>query len=238
MIKLNLSGSELLYSTYFGGSTFKQNDDGSQSGTGESASAIALDAAGHAYVTGSTGSDDFPVTPGAFDTDCGDDAIAGDCAEGSLTDAFIAKFEDGPGIHVGGMELVERSSGKGMWRATVGVELHRSDETPGGEADVMGEWRGSAGYQLAASCPTDATTGACRVSSGDISNKNDPVVFTVTTVTDVPPASSLIYDASGNHDPDPDSNGTQITVFKSEKGSGDGGGGGKPCNPNKPGCNR
>ena len=116
------------------------------------------------------------------------------------------------------------------------VELHHSDETLGGAADVMGEWRGSAGYQLAASCPTDPTTGACRVSSGDISNKNDPVVF---TVTDVRPVSTpLIYDASGNHDPDPDSNGTQITVFKSEKGSGDGGGGGKPCNPNKPGCNR
>ena len=116
----------------------------------------------------------------------------------------------------------------------MGVELHRWDETPGGEADVMGEWRGSAGYQLAALCITDAM-GACTVSSGDISNKNDPVVF---TVTDVRPAAStsLIYDASGNHDPDPDSNGTQITVFKSEKGSGDGGGGGKPCNPRKETC--
>ena len=114
----------------------------------------------------------------------------------------------------------------------MGVKLHHPDETLG-EGDVMGEWRGSAGYQLAASCRFTATE-ACLVSSGDISNKNDPVVFTVTDVT--PAANSLIYDASGNHDPDPDSNGTQITVFKSEKGSGDGGGGGKPCNPRKETC--
>ena len=97
----------------------------------------------------------------------------------------------------------------------------------------MGEWRGSAGYQLAALCITDAMMGVYNCSSGDIPNRNDPVVF---TVTDVTPASSLIYDASANHDPDPDSNGTQITVFKSEKGSGDGGGGGKPCNPRKETC--
>jgi hypothetical protein len=52
--KLNPSGSALVYSTYLGGS-------GSDAGNG-----IAVDAAGDAYVTGSTGSADFPVTAGAF----------------------------------------------------------------------------------------------------------------------------------------------------------------------------
>src|SRR5439155_1546373 len=52
--KLNPLGTSLLYSTYLGGS-------GSDCGSG-----IAVDGAGNAYVTGSTGSANFPTTPGAF----------------------------------------------------------------------------------------------------------------------------------------------------------------------------
>jgi beta-propeller repeat-containing protein len=47
----------LVYSTYLGGSTY-----------GDKASGIAVDSQGSAYVTGFTGSADFPVTPGAFQT--------------------------------------------------------------------------------------------------------------------------------------------------------------------------
>jgi uncharacterized protein (TIGR03437 family) len=54
--KFNPSGSELIYSVLLGGS-----------GT-ESSSGIAVDTAGHAYVSGSTSSQDFPRTPGAYDT--------------------------------------------------------------------------------------------------------------------------------------------------------------------------
>jgi Beta-propeller repeat len=53
--KLNADGSALAYSTYLGG-------NGDNRG-----SAIAVDAAGSAYVTGLTDSEDFPTTPGAFD---------------------------------------------------------------------------------------------------------------------------------------------------------------------------
>ncbi len=52
--KLNASGTALVYSTYLGG-TFD-----------EQATGIAVDPAGHAYVTGSTDSSDFPTTAGAF----------------------------------------------------------------------------------------------------------------------------------------------------------------------------
>ncbi len=54
--KLNATGSALVYSTYLGGS-------GSDRGTG-----IAVDGFGNAYVTGTTFSTNFPLTPGAFQT--------------------------------------------------------------------------------------------------------------------------------------------------------------------------
>jgi len=55
--RLSSTGSELLWSTYLGGSS---TDDGY---------ALALDAAGNPIVTGRTASANFPTTPGAFDTD-------------------------------------------------------------------------------------------------------------------------------------------------------------------------
>jgi hypothetical protein len=54
--RVNATGSDLLYSTFLGGS----NGDG---GLG-----LSLDAAGNATITGHTTSNDFPITAGAFDT--------------------------------------------------------------------------------------------------------------------------------------------------------------------------
>jgi len=54
--KMNPAGSGLIYSTYLGG-------EYADFGNG-----IAIDSAGNAYVTGSTSSLHFPVTPGAFQT--------------------------------------------------------------------------------------------------------------------------------------------------------------------------
>jgi hypothetical protein len=52
--KLNATGSALVYSTFLGGTG------------GGGSSAIAVDAAGNAYVTGGTSSLDFPTTADAF----------------------------------------------------------------------------------------------------------------------------------------------------------------------------
>ena len=61
--ELNAGGSALVYSTYLGGT------GGVDSGeTCDAANGIALDTSGDAYVTGQACSDNFPVTPGAFQT--------------------------------------------------------------------------------------------------------------------------------------------------------------------------
>lgn len=70
--KLSASGSTLLYSTYLGGG-----------GPGEG-SGIAVDCAGNAFVTGTTRSQDFPATPGAFQR-----SFAGGFPQG---DGFVAKL--------------------------------------------------------------------------------------------------------------------------------------------------
>src|SRR5262249_21010577 len=52
-LKLDPTGTSVLYSTYFGGNV---NDEGHS---------IAVDAAGNAYITGFTSSDNFPTTANA-----------------------------------------------------------------------------------------------------------------------------------------------------------------------------
>jgi hypothetical protein len=67
--KLNATGTALVYSTYIGGS-------GEDRGN-----AIAVDGSGNAYVTGYTGSTDYDVTPGAFQT-----------TKGGNADVFVTKL--------------------------------------------------------------------------------------------------------------------------------------------------
>lgn len=60
VVKLNPLGSQLDYSTFIGGSSIEH-------GRG-----IDIDGSGNAYITGETGSEDFPTTPGAFLTNAVD----------------------------------------------------------------------------------------------------------------------------------------------------------------------
>jgi hypothetical protein len=71
--RLNEIGSTSLYSTYLGG-----NAD-------EAATAIASDSSGSVYVTGGTSSNNFPITPGAFQPTIG-----------GISDAFVAKISNRP----------------------------------------------------------------------------------------------------------------------------------------------
>jgi hypothetical protein len=73
--KLSPDGSQLLYSTYLGGSGSAVIN------------AITVDGGGNAYVTGETDSTDFPTTPGVIQEKAG----RRHCIEG-CTDAFITKI--------------------------------------------------------------------------------------------------------------------------------------------------
>jgi hypothetical protein len=69
--KLNAAGSALVYATYLGGTYGAQGQ------------AVAVDAAGHAYIVGTSGSRDFPVTPQAVQPQ-----LAG------RADAFVSELDD------------------------------------------------------------------------------------------------------------------------------------------------
>jgi hypothetical protein len=70
--KINAAGSALVYSTYLGGTGY------------DSGASIAVDSGGNAYITGSTQSTDFPITPGAFQTSS---------CNPSCDDAFVTKID-------------------------------------------------------------------------------------------------------------------------------------------------
>jgi hypothetical protein len=84
--KLTPDGTALVYATYLGGSgTVVVGPGGRQRTTGDAGLGIAIDAAGHAYVTGNTSSADFPITSDAFQTTFG----GGPQGSG---DAFVTKL--------------------------------------------------------------------------------------------------------------------------------------------------
>jgi Beta-propeller repeat/Cep192 domain 4 len=81
--KLSADGSTLLYATYLGG----KNED--------VVNGIAVDTFGNAYVTGTTTSPDFPVTPGSFNTECGGDGSCGATFNPQhliVSNAFVTKL--------------------------------------------------------------------------------------------------------------------------------------------------
>src|SRR5438105_5896343 len=83
VMKLNPTGSALVYSTYLGDSS-----DGS---------GIAVDADGNAYVTGTTRSPNFPTTAGAFQPGIKEGVCRtcslDSCSMGQCSDAFVTKLD-------------------------------------------------------------------------------------------------------------------------------------------------
>jgi uncharacterized protein (TIGR03437 family) len=68
--KLNAAGNALVYSTFLGGSKTSCAGSSYCAGKSDIGNAIAVDAAGNAYITGATSANDFPTTPGAIQKQC------------------------------------------------------------------------------------------------------------------------------------------------------------------------
>lgn len=77
---IGAGGTNLLYSSYLGGSGV------------DSGNAIAIDTSGDAYVAGQTASTDFPTTAGVIQTTCGTDGQCNSSSGNAQSDAFIAKI--------------------------------------------------------------------------------------------------------------------------------------------------
>jgi hypothetical protein len=86
--ELNAAGSQLLFSTFLGGTGDEQFES------------LALDAAGNIYVGGGTGTADFPTTPGALQP-----TLAGP------HDMFVAKISPSPNTAAGGSVAVQPVTG-------------------------------------------------------------------------------------------------------------------------------
>ncbi len=130
------TGAGLAYSTFLGG---EGND---------ACTALALDAAGSAAVTGQVGGTDFPLTPGAFDTSY----AGGGCEEG---DAFVARL-DPAGAGLAYSTLL----GAGSWQDRGNAIA--LDVT--GSATVAG-WTGS---------PDFPTTAGAHDTTANLGNCNNP----------------------------------------------------------------
>ena len=107
--KLNADGDRLAYATFLGGSNYDY-------GFG-----ITVDDTGSAYVTGSTGSDNFPTTPGAFDTSHN----SGHFCFLSCADAFVVQLNPAGsrllmGTYLGGSE---DDYGRGIALDTAGMAV-------------------------------------------------------------------------------------------------------------------
>ncbi len=83
--KINPTGTALGYATYLGGSGRNYtNSYGQSTNMSDAGNAIAVDSSGNAYVTGSAGSQDFPITSGALQPN--------NVAPPGLTNVFVTKM--------------------------------------------------------------------------------------------------------------------------------------------------
>ena len=117
--KLNATGSALIYSTYLGGSGYYIPGDGEDGSLpGDYGAGIVVDGAGDAYVTGTTWSSNFPVTPGAAQTQH---------PSNQYSNAFVAKLNPtGTGLiyssYIGG------NTGRAVYRGDNGQSLALDSE--------------------------------------------------------------------------------------------------------------
>lgn len=108
-------------------------------------------------------------------------------------------------MHVGDLDG-STSVSRNKWNATVSIHVHDTYENPVAGASVSGQW--SNGASGSDACLTNSS-GVCQVTITGLNSKTtSSVTFSVTGLTQ----SSLSYAPIDNHDPDGDSDGTNLTI--------------------------
>lgn len=110
-------------------------------------------------------------------------------------------------LHVGDLDGSASNVSLRFWRASITITVHNATHAPAANAKVTGSWSG--GPTGSSSCTTNSS-GQCTVSKNLSRSNYASATFSVTNVT----LSGYTYDSSANHDPDGDSNGTSITVYR------------------------
>ncbi len=90
LTKFSVDGSSLVYSTYFAGNSNVEEGGCCWVSPFNTINAIAADADGNAYVTGSTNTYNFPVTSGSYSTT--------NTTQQNATVAFVSKFNSAGGL--------------------------------------------------------------------------------------------------------------------------------------------
>ncbi len=138
-----------------------------------------------------------------FDISNANFTIIGD---GGPTPTYTPTPPPGASIHVGDLDGSSTPNGS-RWNASVLVTVHNNSESPVTGATVSGSW--SNGASGSASCVTNSS-GQCTVTVNNLRGTVNSVTFSVNNVS----LAGNTYNASANHDPDGDSNGTSINVPK------------------------
>ncbi len=129
----------------------------------------------------------------------------GDGSGGSFSiDLFTGPIGAGQGttLHVGDLDGSATTLSTTRWRAKATILVHDAQHNPIAGATVIGLWTGG----VTDTCVTNQN-GRCSVTQR-FARKKNTVVFAVTNLQ----LSGATYQSSANHDPDGDSNGTQISV--------------------------
>jgi hypothetical protein len=110
-------------------------------------------------------------------------------------------------LHVADLDGSTTPARGSKWNATVTITVLDTGGTGISGATVDGSWSG--GVNGGASCTTD-DSGRCSVTKNNVKSNVSSVTFTVDTVSHA----TLAYGPGDNDDPDGDSDGTSIVVYK------------------------
>jgi len=114
----------------------------------------------------------------------------------------VVQNASGAVLHIGDLDA-RSSRGLLRWSAAVLITVHDAADNPMSDATVHGTWStGGSGL-----CTTDGA-GQCDVAQTGLWRNMDSVTFRVADIS----RADDVYDPNANHDPDGDSDGTQITV--------------------------